>query len=62
MADLKVGMKVLLKSGGPLMTIVKIDSKFKNPIFCQWFSENKVERSSFPPEALDIHEEEQEYD
>ncbi len=60
MNELKVGMIVQLKSGGPQMTVVKIDPKYEGSIFCRWYSGDKFEREGFPPEALEIIKEEQE--
>ena len=60
MDELKKGMKVKLKSGGPIMTVFKIESSLNESVFCQWFSGDKLERESFPPESLKIIKEEQE--
>ena len=43
--DLKAGDTVQLKSGGPYMTIDRIDKKFasdsQNSAHCSWFDEKK---------------------
>ena len=59
MNEFKKGMIVQLKSGGPKMTVVKIDPKFEGSIGCEWFSGSKCESSSFIPESLKIIKEEQ---
>lgn len=47
---MKVGDSVVLKSGGPVMTVTKVDGPL---VECQWFLKgNKLERGSFPGEAL----------
>ncbi|MFV9068720.1 DUF2158 domain-containing protein [Serratia fonticola] len=53
----KVGDQVVLKSGGPVMTIeeakVTYSSKqFTGEYSCQWFAGKKLSRGSFPEEAL----------
>jgi len=60
MNELKVGMIVKLKSGGPKMTIVRIDTSIKSSIVCEWFSGSKCEAGAFAPESLEIVKEEQE--
>jgi uncharacterized protein YodC (DUF2158 family) len=51
--ELKLGDVVMLKSGGPRMTITRIDEKDGSPmICCEWFNP-KLVSSSFPPEALE---------
>jgi uncharacterized protein YodC (DUF2158 family) len=51
--ELKVGDVVELKSGGPKMTITRIDSDSAQFIWCRWFSaDNKVNAQQFPPAAL----------
>ena len=54
MNELKVGMIVQLKSGGPQMTVVKVEPRFESSIFCRWFFENKLEKGSFHPQSLKI--------
>jgi uncharacterized protein YodC (DUF2158 family) len=51
--DFKVGDQVLLKSGGPTMTIEKI---MGTRISCTWFNgKNELSRDVFEAEALDKH-------
>jgi uncharacterized protein YodC (DUF2158 family) len=45
-----VGDVVRLKSGGPKMTVTKVDSKW---ITCNWFEGNKVHVDMFPSGALE---------
>lgn len=53
MADIKKGMVVQLKSGGPRMTADSVDSD--RGVFCKWFNDNKeVKGDYFDPEALSI--------
>ena len=52
MADeFKPGDVVVLKSGGPDMTVEKI-STFNGDVVCQWFGGRKLEKGSFPPASL----------
>lgn len=51
MISLKVGDVVQLKSGGPKMTVSKIDQD-DNTYNCCWFNGKKVEWADFPLEAL----------
>jgi len=61
MDEFKVGMIVQLKSGGPKMTIVEIDTEMRyRSINCHWFSGSKLEYGSFHPKSLIIIKEEQE--
>ena len=49
-ADLKVGDKVMLKSGGPVLVVAKIDGDL---IECLWFDDDAdLQSSTFPPETL----------
>jgi uncharacterized protein YodC (DUF2158 family) len=53
MMAFKIGDIVRLKSGGPAMTVTKVDDfGIRTIIKCTWFAENKNERGDFPPEAL----------
>jgi uncharacterized protein YodC (DUF2158 family) len=51
----KVGDVVLLKSGGPKMTVSEID---EDSVFCRWFHNNRVQSACFAPEQLKKVEEE----
>lgn len=52
----KVGDVVQLKSGGPKMTVVRVDAgadSRQRLIECQWFtSEMRPEKAAFPEDAL----------
>lgn len=49
----KVGNKVALNSGGPVMTVKSVDS---TPVsvryWCQWFAGKKLEQGQFPQESI----------
>ena len=51
----KDGDVVQLKSGGPLMTIEKVNEK--NSYFCVWFDGNSPATKSFHGTSLKIYEE-----
>ena len=56
MNNFKIGDVVLLKSGGPIMTISAINNI--EGIFCIWFNDNKqVKRDTFPVYSLKLHKE-----
>ncbi|EPM4291468.1 YodC family protein [Vibrio fluvialis] len=47
-----VGDTVMLKSGGPVMTVTGKD--FGDNLICTWFdSKQELKTGSFPPSALD---------
>ncbi len=49
----KVGDLVKLKSGGPMMTVTRVDSfGIRTIVRCTWFADSKKEQGEFPPEAL----------
>ncbi len=48
--QLKVGDEVRLKSGGPVMTIIEIDSKGK--ALCRWQVARQPVQDSFPQDEL----------
>ncbi len=51
----KVGDKVVLKSGGPIMTVTHVDKK-PRLIHTSWFTDRGVEKAAhFPPDALEEH-------
>ena len=53
MMAFKIGDVVKLKSGGPAMTVMKVDDfGTRTVIKCTWFAESKIERGDFPPEVL----------
>lgn len=47
--DFKVGDRVMLNSGGEVMTVEDVSGDL---IDCVWFSNKKVERASFAPATL----------
>ena len=49
--EIAPGDVVELKSGGPVMTVVRVAEA--GAVYCQWFpSPDKVREKSFPPAAL----------
>jgi len=58
--EFKTGDTVQLKSGGPIMTIVKYDGDIRE-FRCSWFAGDKVEYGYFPPDSLQryIYDEEE---
>jgi uncharacterized protein YodC (DUF2158 family) len=49
----QVGDIVILKSGGPKMTVCGVPSEHTSQCRCQWFDESgELQRSTFPPSAL----------
>lgn len=54
---MKEGDVVKLKSGGPKMTVAKIDQDARFPITCQWFKEGyEVAEDTFTVESLEVIE------
>jgi uncharacterized protein YodC (DUF2158 family) len=55
--ELKVGAVVELKSGGPSMTVARLESMNGVPVaVCDWFTDTKPERSTFPITSLQLAE------
>ncbi|MBG2802677.1 DUF2158 domain-containing protein [Proteus mirabilis] len=61
-AKYKVGDKVRLNSGGPVMTVQSVESerdpKTREYIFngfynCQWFAGKKLDKGRFPEASID---------
>jgi uncharacterized protein YodC (DUF2158 family) len=55
--DLKPGDLVVLKSGGPVMTVDAVNSDIYEPtkmtgVSCVWFVGEKLERVRFDPQAV----------
>ncbi len=53
---LKIGDVVMLKSGGPKMTVTGVDKEAstREPLVnCMWFDGNELDTSSFAPGALE---------
>jgi len=49
----KIGDLVKLKSGGPTMTVTRVDNLgIRTIVRCTWFAGSKKEQGEFPPEAL----------
>jgi uncharacterized protein YodC (DUF2158 family) len=49
----KVGDLVKLKSGGPTMTVTRVDDLgIRTIVRCTWFAGSKNERGDFPLETL----------
>jgi len=65
MAEIKQGDIVQLKSGGPKMTVERIntgptwDDPNDAPVECQWFAGHKLEFGSFPFASLKLVTEEE---
>ena len=56
MSKYKIGDKVKLKSGGPVMTVHEtnvIIAKYRGNLRCQWFAGKKLEEGYFPDESLE---------
>ena len=52
-----VGDVVILKSGGPDMTIIETEKISEQYVTCQWFDEHKVYEKNFVKAALCLAEE-----
>ncbi|WP_282111696.1 YodC family protein [Maribacter stanieri] len=50
MDELKIGDVVMLKSGGPSMTIYKV---VRNHISCKWFAEKELSYADFEKDELE---------
>lgn len=46
-AKFEVGTLVILKSGGPAMTVTSLRDQSDNFVHCEWFSGNELNRDSF---------------
>lgn len=52
--EFKVGDLVRLKTSGPFMTILRIDSGEAFPVVCAWFTKNdEYQQAAFPVEVLE---------
>lgn len=52
---LKIGDVVMLKSGGPKMTVISLPSSHTSRHTCEWFDEGgELKRSPFPIDAIRI--------
>ncbi len=54
MNEIKVGDVVVLKSGGPLMTVDYIDDNF---VYCVWFDGKEPKKQEFVSDILKLQEE-----
>ncbi len=60
----KIGDSVILKSGGPCMTVtgfrktrpIKGEGQFNGRIECTWFKDTEVLHGDFPQDALELDE------
>ena len=52
-----VGDTVVLKAGGPKMTILQVGLGSTNWISCRWFDGKKFQTETFPPEAIELFDE-----
>jgi uncharacterized protein YodC (DUF2158 family) len=50
--EFKVGDIVVLKSGGPNMTIKSIPTETGTSYTCQWFAGKKLEQGVFPENSI----------
>ncbi|MCW5519407.1 DUF2158 domain-containing protein [Aureitalea sp. L0-47] len=53
MDELKVGDVVVLKAGGPSMTIYQING---NDVGCKWFDGNELKHGGFVTQELELDE------
>jgi len=54
---MKVGDVVVLKSGGPKMTVCGVKADYFASIFCQWFdSKLQLQSGNFVPEQLIVQD------
>lgn len=56
----KPGEKVVLKSGGPVMTVHSFETNqapigYRNSYRCQWFAGKKLESGFFAEESLETY-------
>ena len=56
MSEIKQESVVQLKSGGPLMTVTKVENGFAELV---WYEEGQIKRFSVEVSALKLYEEEQ---
>lgn len=52
MKKFKVGQVVMLRSGGPEMTVSDRDTLDDEHAWCQWFGGRKLEEGKFPVASL----------
>jgi len=56
--EFKVGDVVVLKSGGPKMTVAEAKANDPGHVWTSWFAGAKNERARFPVAALEVPKEE----
>ena len=54
--EFKMGDVVELKSGGPWMTVIRLNVGDGNLVECQWFEKSQPKAAVFPAEALRVRE------
>jgi uncharacterized protein YodC (DUF2158 family) len=54
MANFKPGDLVVLKSGGPVMTVEDVDKFATNDITCVWFAGAKLESSRLKSDSIEL--------
>lgn len=54
MATFKIGDTVVLKSGGPKMTVTKGTNAYGD-VDAMWFAGAKRESGSFPPQSIQLY-------
>ena len=52
MTQFNVGDSVMLKSGGPTMTILSTSVGSTDQVSCRWFDGKKFHTELFPPDSL----------
>lgn len=62
-AKYKIGDKVKLNSGGPVMSVQTVhtydrysekEGEFNGKYTCQWFAGKKLDKGTFPEESLEV--------
>ena len=53
MKKFKVGDQVVLKSGGPTMTVDGAGGEYTDIVSCKWFVGHKLQDGDFQPDALE---------
>ena len=52
MAELNVGDIVVMKSGGPKMTVLYVSDDPTDMIQCRWYDGKKFQTELFPPDSI----------
>jgi uncharacterized protein YodC (DUF2158 family) len=61
MTILKTGDVVILKSGGPKMTVQKDTTGVRDAVDCKWFDSMDLKFGSFQEESLELADQEKPY-